>query len=84
MADYKSEQIDAARRLYSSSLGIKVLAHMVGQMGFFDTTDTPQEMVLKNFATEYMASLGFSQDNATILTEMILKLPGKKETQDAR
>ena len=84
MADYKSEQIDAARRLYSSSLGIKVLAHMVGQMGFFDTTDTPQEMVLKNFATEYMASLGFSQDNATILTEMIMKLPGKKETQDAR
>ncbi|MCH8311104.1 MAG: hypothetical protein IIB17_11505 [Chloroflexi bacterium] len=82
MADYKTEQIDAARRLYSSSLGIKVLAHMVGQMGFFDTTDTPQEMVLKNFATEYMASLGFSQDNATSLTEMIMKLPGKKETQD--
>ena len=82
MADYKTEQIDAARRLYSSSLGIKVLAHMVGQMGFFDTTDTPQEMVLKNYATEYMASLGFSQDNATSLTEMILKLPGKKEPQD--
>ena len=82
MADYKTEQIDAARRLYSSSLGIKVLAHMVGQMGFFDTTDTPQEMVLKNFATEYMASLGFSQDNATSLTEMIMKLPGKKEKQD--
>ena len=73
MADYKSEQIDAARRLYSSSLGIKVLAHMLGQMGFFDTTDTPQEMVLKNFATEYMAALGFSQDNATSLTEMIRK-----------
>ena len=84
MADYKSEQIDAARRLYSSSLGIKVLAHMVGQMGFFDTTDKPQEMVLKNFATEYMASLGFNPDNATSLTEMIMKLPGKKETQDAR
>lgn len=82
MADYQTEQIDAARRLYGSKVGIKVLSHMVSQMGFFGTTDTPEEMVLKNFATDYMAALGFNQDNAELLTEMIMKLPGKKEKQN--
>ena len=49
-------------------------------MGFFENTDTPKGMVWRNFAREYMLSLGFSQENGTILTEMIIKLPGKKET----
>jgi hypothetical protein len=73
--------MDAARRLYKTPLGIKVLSQMVSQMFFFSTTDTPQEMVLKNFATDYMASLGFNEENAKLLTEKIIKLPRKKEEE---
>ena len=77
--DYAKEQMESARRLYGSPLGHKVLSHLMSQMFFFTTTDTVEEMVLKNFATEYMSALGFNQDNSITLTEAIMKLPRKKE-----
>ena len=68
----------AARELYRTPLGMKVLTQWLIDMFFFEETSSPEQLVLKNFATNMMKDLGWNQGNAMLLTERILKLPKEK------
>jgi len=77
----EEKMLNMARRLFSTGNGPKVLTHLITRMFFFNSTETPQQMVVKNFATDYMTELGFHTSNAEIIVETILKLPRSKEKE---